>query len=44
MSRILSLIVVFCGVIALVVGGFFIWQGFAKSDVLETAIQQQQIP
>jgi hypothetical protein len=43
MSRILSLFVVLIGVIALVVGGIFIWQSMAKNDLLVKAMQQEQI-
>lgn len=43
MSRILSLLVIFFGVVALVVGGVFIWQSMAKNDLLVTAMQDEQI-
>jgi len=43
MSRILSLLVIILGVVALVVGGVFIWQSMAKNDLLVTAMQQEQI-
>ena len=42
-SRILSLFVILIGVVALVVGGIFIWQSMAKNDLLVTAMQQEQI-
>jgi len=42
-SRILSLLVVLFGVVALVVGGIFIWQSMAKNDLLVTAMQQEKI-
>lgn len=43
MYRILSLLVIFFGVVALVVGSVFIWQSMAKNDLLVTAMQQEQI-
>jgi hypothetical protein len=43
MSRILSLLVIIFGVVALVVGGIFIWQSMAKDDLLVKAMQQEQI-
>jgi len=42
-ARGLSLLVVLIGVVALVVGGVFIWQGMAKNDLLVTAMQQEKI-
>ena len=42
-SRILSLFVILIGVVALVVGGIFIWQSMAKNDLLVSAMQQEQI-
>jgi len=42
-SRILSLLVVLFGVVALVVGGIFVWQSMAKNDLLVTAMQQEKI-
>jgi hypothetical protein len=43
MSRILSLLVIIFGMVALVVGGIFIWQSMAKDDLLVKAMQQEQI-
>ena len=43
MSRILSLLVIFFGVVALVIGGVFIWQGMAKNDLLVDAMRQENI-
>jgi hypothetical protein len=43
MSRILSLLVIFLGVVALVIGGVFIWQGMAKNDLLVDAMRQENI-
>jgi hypothetical protein len=42
-ARGLSLLVVLIGVVALVVGGVFIWQGMVKNDLLVTAMQQEKI-
>ena len=42
-SRVLSVIVIIFGVVALVVGGIFIWQSMAKDDLLVTAMQQEKI-
>ena len=43
LSRLLSIFVVIIGVVALVVGGVFIWQSMAKNDLLVTAMQQEKI-
>ena len=43
LSRALSIFVVIIGVVALVVGGVFIWQSMAKNDLLVTAMQQEKI-
>jgi hypothetical protein len=42
-ARGLSLLVVLIGVVAVVVGGVFIWQGMAKNNVLVTAMQEEKI-
>lgn len=39
----LSIIVIVLGVVSVVIGGVFIQQGFAKSDLLVTAMQEEQI-
>ena len=43
MNRTLSMVVVFLGVVAIVVGAIFVAQGFAKNDLLVTSMQQEQI-
>lgn len=39
----LSYLVIFLGVVSIVIGGVFLWQAFAKNDLLVTAMQQEQI-
>ncbi len=43
MVKILSVFVIVLGVVAIVIGGIFVWQGFAKNDLLVDAMQQEQI-
>ena len=42
-KSVLSLLVVFLGVVALVVGGIFVWQGMEKDDLLVKAMQEEKI-
>jgi hypothetical protein len=41
--RTLAIIVLVLGVVAIAVGGIFVQQGFAKDDLLKTAMQQEKI-
>ena len=43
LTRGLAMFVLFLGLVAVVVGGVFIGLGFAKNDLLTTAMQQEQI-
>jgi hypothetical protein len=43
LNRSLAMVVLLLGVVAVVIGGVFIWQGFAKNDLLVTSMQQEQI-
>jgi hypothetical protein len=42
-TRVLSILVLFLGVVAVVLGGVFIAQGIAKDNLLVTAMQQEKI-
>lgn len=42
-TRVLAILVLFLGVVAIVVGGVFIGQGMAKDNLLATAMQQEKI-
>jgi hypothetical protein len=41
--KFLSIVVIVLGIIAIVVGGIFVWQGFAKNNLLVTAMQDEKI-
>ena len=41
--KFLSLSVIVLGIIAIVIGAIFVWQGFDKNDLLVTAMQDEQI-
>ncbi|MGD9143111.1 MAG: hypothetical protein PVG61_04620 [Dehalococcoidia bacterium] len=43
MVKSLAVLVIILGVVSIVVGGVFVWQGFAKNDLLVTAMQDEQI-
>jgi len=43
MVKILSVFVIVLGVVSIIIGGIFVWQGFAKNDLLVDAMQQEQI-
>ena len=43
MTRILAIVVLLLGVVAIVMGGVFIGQGVAKNNLLVTAMQQEKI-
>jgi hypothetical protein len=43
MVRGLSILVIILGVVAIVIGGVFIGQGFAKNNLLVSAMQQEKI-
>lgn len=43
MVRVLSIFVIILGVVAVVIGGVFIGQGFAKNNLLVSAMQQEKI-
>ena len=43
MIRVLSILVILLGIVALAVGGVFIAQGMAKDNLLTTAMQQEKI-
>jgi hypothetical protein len=39
----LSFLVIVLGIVSIVIGGIFLWQAFAKNDVLVTAMRQENI-
>ena len=43
MTKGLSYLVIFLGIVSVVIGGIFVGQAFAKNDLLVTAMQQEQI-
>ena len=43
MTRILAIVVLLLGVVAIVIGGIFIGQGFAKDNLLVTAMDHEKI-
>jgi hypothetical protein len=43
MVKSLAVLVIILGVVSIVIGGVFVWQGFAKNDLLVTAMQDEQI-
>lgn len=43
MIKFLSIVVIILGIVSIVIGGIFVWQGFAKNDLLVTAMQQEKI-
>ena len=43
MVKSLAILVIILGVVSIAIGGVFVGQGFAKNDLLVTAMQQEQI-
>jgi hypothetical protein len=43
MVKFLSIVVIILGIVSIVIGGIFVWQGFTKNDLLVTAMQQEKI-
>ena len=43
MVKTLAILVIILGVVSIAIGGVFVGQGFAKNDLIVTAMQQEQI-
>ena len=43
MVKILSIVVIILGIVSIVIGAIFVWQGFAKNDLLVTDMRAEHI-